>query len=121
MENNISQETKEQLKLFQSIDGVFNDFKMQAVGGEDTNIEIMRDIVGYVYCDAVTIEDTQNAYQRVEAGHRYLLDDLVAACSRYLVTEVNPASVLSRFVLSDRYNLGNLKEKCLTFKSESES
>ncbi|KAI1286849.1 Protein maternal effect lethal 26 [Halotydeus destructor] len=78
------------------------------------NIDIVKDIVGYVYCDAITIEDAEHAYQLVEAGHRYLLDELVFACSRYLVAEVNPNNVLSLFVLSDRYNLTKLEMKCLT-------
>ncbi|KAI1286854.1 Protein maternal effect lethal 26 [Halotydeus destructor] len=136
-------------KLFTSIDGEFNDFQIQAVGGsikviknvlavkwkyfasmmepkgieyaenkwviEDVNVEIMKDIAGYVYCDAITLEDSNQAIKIIEAGHRYGLEALVFACSKYLVAEVHPGNVLTLLVLSDKYNLANLKEKCLTF------
>ncbi|KAI1287076.1 Protein maternal effect lethal 26 [Halotydeus destructor] len=145
----VSQQTTCLLKLFRSIDGVFNDFQIQAVGGsirvnknilamnwkffetmmgsklteytdniwlvQDVSAETMRDIVGYVYCDAITIRDEYQAMELVEAGHRFLLDDLLVACSKYLVAEVNPGNVLSLLVLSDTYSLTNLTEKCLKF------
>ncbi|KAI1286853.1 Protein maternal effect lethal 26 [Halotydeus destructor] len=79
----------------------------------DVSAETIKDIVGYVYCDAITIKDEYYAVELVEAGHRFLLDGLLDACSKYLVAEVRPSNVLSLLVLSDSYGLTKLKEKCL--------
>ncbi|KAI1289452.1 TD and POZ domain-containing protein 4 [Halotydeus destructor] len=144
----LSQENKGLLKLFRSINGSFNDFSIQAVGGtirvmknvlavkwtyfekmmeakgveytrniwivEDVTIKIMRDIVGYVYCDAITLENKKHTIKLVEVGHRYLLEDLLILCTKYLVAEITSSNVLSLLVLSDLYNLTLLKDKCFT-------
>ncbi|KAI1286856.1 Protein maternal effect lethal 26 [Halotydeus destructor] len=149
MDDTVSRELTGQLKLFNSIDGAFNDFQIQAVGGsvevnknilavkwkyfeammeskrveyvknvwivEDVEVEIMKDIVGYVYCDAITLDDKNHAVKLLEAGHRYLLVDLVDACSKYLMAEINPGTVLSLLVLGDKYSLANLRDQCMLF------
>ncbi|KAI1290123.1 Protein maternal effect lethal 26 [Halotydeus destructor] len=75
---------------------------------------IMKDLVGFVYCDAITIENMDHAIMLVAAGYKYLLDPLLALCATYLVAEVNASNVLRLLVLSDKYSLPVLKEKCLT-------
>ncbi|KAI1290121.1 hypothetical protein HDE_08826 [Halotydeus destructor] len=143
---NISPGNSSLKKLLDSIDGTFNDFEIQAVGGsirvmknilslkwkyfetmmdsqlmeyskgiwvvEDISVKIMKDVVGYVYCDAITIESEDHAIKLAMVGHLYLLNDLLDASSSYLVAELNPYNVLRLLVLSDTYSLTVLKKKC---------
>ncbi|KAI1289404.1 hypothetical protein HDE_08817 [Halotydeus destructor] len=80
---------------------------------EDFSLKTMADIVGYVYCDAITFEDAAQAMELAKAAHRYLLDDLLLDCSTYLGAQLIIDNVLPMLLLSDMYNLPNLKRKCL--------
>ncbi|KAI1290120.1 Protein maternal effect lethal 26 [Halotydeus destructor] len=80
---------------------------------DDFGVDLMRAIIGFVYCDAITFEDADHAMKLVEAGHRYLLDDLLFDCMKYLGAELNVENVLHMLLLSDMYDLPILKEKSL--------
>ncbi|KAI1289409.1 Protein maternal effect lethal 26 [Halotydeus destructor] len=78
---------------------------------DDVSFDIMQDIVCYVYCGAVTFKDKDHVMNLVEAAHRYLLEDLVTACSTYLIAELSYKNVLCMLVLSDIYGLEELKQR----------
>ncbi|KAI1289407.1 Protein maternal effect lethal 26 [Halotydeus destructor] len=78
---------------------------------DDVGVEIMENIVGYVYCDAITFDDKDHVVELLKAGHRYLLPDLVSDCSKYLIAELTTGNALTMLVLSDIYDLDELKEK----------
>ncbi|KAI1290117.1 Protein maternal effect lethal 26 [Halotydeus destructor] len=80
---------------------------------EDFDVKIMKDIVGFVYCDAISFKGTEHAMKLAEAGHRYGLKDLLDDCSKYLSGDLRVENVLSMLQLSDMYDLSALKEKCL--------
>ncbi|KAI1289973.1 Protein maternal effect lethal 26 [Halotydeus destructor] len=80
---------------------------------DDFSHDIMQSVVEFVYCDAITFEDKEHAMKLMEAGHRYLLDDLLADCSKYLAAELHVENVLTMAVFSDMYGQNLLKDKCL--------
>ncbi|KAI1290124.1 hypothetical protein HDE_08828 [Halotydeus destructor] len=82
---------------------------------DDFSIEIMRDVVGFVCCNVVTFRDEDHAIKMMEAGHRYLLNDLLKACSNYLIAFLNINNALSLLVLSDMYDQDELKLECSVF------
>ncbi|KAI1290118.1 Protein maternal effect lethal 26 [Halotydeus destructor] len=86
---------------------------------EDFSLKIMTDIVGFVYCDAITFEDADHAMELVEAADRYRLADLLDDCSKYLGAELNEHNVLALLLLSDTYDLSALKDKCLKLIPEA--
>ncbi|KAI1289401.1 Protein maternal effect lethal 26 [Halotydeus destructor] len=99
---------------FRTLTSAKGDDKLNSIWvAEGVSIKIMKDIVGFVYCNTVSFENTDHAMKLAEAGHRYLLDDLLADCSKYLVAELNMDNALPMLLLSDKYNLPALKEKCL--------
>ncbi|KAI1290098.1 hypothetical protein HDE_08807 [Halotydeus destructor] len=54
----------------------------------------------------------------LRASHRYLLTDLVTACSQYLIAELSSKNVLRILVFSDVYGLQNLKDECVMYLSQ---
>ncbi|KAI1289402.1 Protein maternal effect lethal 26 [Halotydeus destructor] len=82
---------------------------------DDFSYETMQSVIEFVYCDAITFEDKEHAMKRMEAGHHYLLDDLLSDCSKYLAAELCMENVLTMAVFSYMYGQNLLKEKCLIF------
>ncbi|KAI1289463.1 Protein maternal effect lethal 26 [Halotydeus destructor] len=79
---------------------------------DDISYDTMRDIILYVYCNAVTLDDKQQVKEILKAAHRYQLQALVEACAKYLFWDVDFADALEVLVLSDLYDLVDLKERC---------
>ncbi|KAI1289405.1 hypothetical protein HDE_08814 [Halotydeus destructor] len=86
---------------------------------KDFSYCVMKDLVGYIYCDAITFKDQDHVTNLLKAGHRYMLDTLVASCSKYLVAELNTSNVLPMLVLSDTYDLGELLDKSLRLMTKA--
>ncbi|KAI1290089.1 hypothetical protein HDE_08833 [Halotydeus destructor] len=79
----------------------------------------MREIVRYVYFDAITLDDTQQVIEFLKAAHRYELQKLLDACANYLIWEIEFKEVLEVIVLSDLYCLDELKVKCCDLISKA--
>ncbi|KAI1286850.1 Protein maternal effect lethal 26 [Halotydeus destructor] len=86
---------------------------------EDVSLNVMKDIVSYVYSDAITLKNKNHAVKLAKAGCRFSLDNLVGVCEKYLCAEVNSGSSLSLLVIGDQYQLISLKQKCLTFVTKA--
>ncbi|KAI1290119.1 Uncharacterized protein HDE_08820 [Halotydeus destructor] len=86
---------------------------------DDVTYETMKAIVVYIYCGAITFKDKDQVIEIVKAAHRYQVTDLVAACSHYLRWDVDVKHALELFVISDLYQLRDLKSKCSEIVSEA--
>ncbi|KAI1289454.1 Protein maternal effect lethal 26 [Halotydeus destructor] len=85
----------------------------------DISLKTMKDIVIYVYCDAITFKDTQQVIEILKAAHRYQLQQLVRDCAKYLLWEIEFKDALEVIVLSDLYRLHELKVKCCNLISKA--
>ncbi|KAI1289408.1 hypothetical protein HDE_08813 [Halotydeus destructor] len=85
---------------------------------DNISFGLLKDIVGYVYCDAITFKGQDHVVKLLKAGHRFRLNNLVRACSKYLIAVLSSKNVLSMLVLSDTYGLTKLKDSSSKLVSE---
>ncbi|KAI1289455.1 Protein maternal effect lethal 26 [Halotydeus destructor] len=86
---------------------------------DDISYETMKHIILYVYCDTVTLDDKDRVIDILRAAHRYELKSLVEACANYLLFDIDFEDALKVFVISDLYDLVELKVKCSDLISEA--
>ncbi|KAI1289451.1 Protein maternal effect lethal 26 [Halotydeus destructor] len=72
---------------------------------DDISYETMKDIVVYVYCDAITLNGEERVLEIMKAAHRYQLHDLVRDCANYLYWDIDAEYALKAFVAGDLYDI----------------
>ncbi|KAI1289410.1 hypothetical protein HDE_08811 [Halotydeus destructor] len=82
---------------------------------KDISLQLMKAVYSFVCCGAISFVDETQAMELMAVSHRFLLLDLIAACSEYLAALVNPKIVLPLLVMSDMYDQPGLKSKCSIF------
>ncbi|KAI1289461.1 Protein maternal effect lethal 26 [Halotydeus destructor] len=86
---------------------------------DDVSYKIMRDIVVYIYCETITLNDKAEVIELMEIAHRYQLEDLVKLCANYLFYDIDVEDALKVLVISDLFDLTRLKVKCSSLISEA--
>lgn len=72
-----------------------------------------RQMLTFVYTDAVQIYSVINAWQLIYIAKKYLIDDLLDYCLKYIRKELEAANILLNLEFADLFNVDSMRTLCM--------
>lgn len=81
---------------------------------KDINSETMKEVLRYIYCGSVFIEDVKLLTNVLHAAKTYEILELITQCIDGLMEQVNQENVMDILDIADSFGQKELEKKCLS-------